>query len=137
MNLDPNICALGGNDIIVLRPLDCLRIDPVPIAQMVDTLGEIAAEEVICCALEDLTRHLRRISDFHAACDFTNVAARAKVVVDLADRIGLPILAKVARDVTVCVANIDDTAVAATVARLIRLADLALFEVGTRQNQGG
>ena len=40
------------------------------------------------------------------------------------------------RDVVISVRNSDDMAVAATVARLTRIADVALFEVGNIQDQG-
>lgn len=136
MKHDPTLKARDCAQVFLLRPRDTLRVDPVPIAQMVDALGEIGAEEAICLKLEDLTRHMRRICDFHNTCDFEGLATRAKSVVDLGDCIGLPLLAKVARDVVISVRNSDDMAVAATVARLTRIADIALFEVGNMQNQG-
>ncbi|WP_377510548.1 hypothetical protein [Octadecabacter sp. R77987] len=136
MKHDPTRDMRDCAQVFLLRPRDTLRVDPVPISQMVDTLGEIGAEEAICNKLEDLTRHMRRIVDFHTACDFEGLATRARSVVDLADCIGLPLLAKVARDVVISVRNCDDMGVAATVARLARIADIALFEVGNLQDQG-
>lgn len=101
--------------------------------QQLDTLyaslGEYQAEEVICRAMEELAMRLALIERAYTEHELQSLAKGARGLVKIADQIGMSTLAKVARDVAICADREDRLALAATLARLLRISDRSLMAV--------
>lgn len=83
-------------------------------------------DDLICAGLEELSRHLKWLDNDYQSCRFERLEARGRSIVMLADQLGLRCVGQVAADVVFCVASRDETALAATLSRLMRLVTQAL-----------
>lgn len=95
-------------------------------ALMFSGLGADDHGEGICAGLEELSRHLRWLDEDYQSGQFHRLAARARSVVQLADQLGLRQIGQVAADVLYCLDGAEETALAATLSRLMRLMTMAL-----------
>lgn len=103
-----------------LVPQDAVRMDGGAVRDLMRNWGTQNVEELMCSAMEDLLRHTARMEEAYQACEFDTLLRRVSDVAEIADRIGLYALGRVAADVAVCAGQGDDTALAATLSRLMR-----------------
>lgn len=92
-------------------------------------LGQQAAEDVVCRALEEMAARLSQIDKSYCAGEWSDLRKNARGLGAIADQLGIMLLAKVARDVKDCVDLGDPVATAATLARLMRVGEASLTEV--------
>lgn len=112
-----------------LRPAEAVRLDRGRIAALYGSAGEHQADEIIGRAMEELALRLALVERAHAARDLRQVAKRSHGLVAIAEQLGMTAVAEVAGAVEICAARGDRTALAATLARLARLADHSLTAV--------
>lgn len=82
--------------------------------------------DLICAGLEEMSRHLKWLDDDYQSGEFDRLETRARSIVVLADQLGLRRVGQVAADVVYCIDGPDETALAATLSRLMRLMTQAL-----------
>ncbi|SEN31955.1 hypothetical protein SAMN04488003_11339 [Loktanella fryxellensis] len=112
--------------------LECIRnpvIDPGPLSQIYRDLGERAAEETICQALEDLAIRLNRLQDLRSIAGFADLARQSDRMAVIALGIGLTEVVTAARHVADCARQTDSVALEATLSRLERGFDLAISQI--------
>jgi len=97
-------------------------------------LGPRAAEDVVCRAFEEISARLGRAERDFRAAHFADMRKGCRGLVGIAEEVGMPLMARVARDVTACIDAGDGTALGATFARLLRVADQALCEIWDMQD---
>lgn len=97
-------------------------------------LGQHAAEDVVCRALEEMAARLSHIEKSYRAGDWDDLRKNARGLGAIADQLGITILAQVARDVKTCVETGDLVALASTLARLMRVGESSLTEVWDMQD---
>jgi len=97
-------------------------------------LGYDGGEAAICAAMEDLATLLRRAGEVWRAADVDMLDLCARQIMAIADRIGMVTLARVAGDVAALCAGVDDAALGAAVARMMRLGDGSLLAVWQAQD---
>lgn len=117
------------NQPIRLRPDEPVRLDRGRLGALYASVGEVAAEEIICRAMEELALRLALIERAYAAGELAPLAKGARGLVAIADQVGMGLLARVAADVAVCAARVDGPALGAVLARLMRISDRSLTEV--------
>ena len=83
-----------GN-LMVLAMQEPVRVDARRLAEIVDELGETAANDVICLALEQLAQALSDVRHAALTGDMAGLAARAEMLSRLAWQVGLVSLAAV------------------------------------------
>lgn len=113
----------------VLRHDESIRLDPDRLVALYSDLGETGAERVICRAMEELAARLTEIQRF---VDERNAAAMqrsARLLIGVAEQVGMPTFARVAGDVLRTSDAGDVAAQAATLARLVRIGDRSLNAV--------
>ena len=120
-----------------LTPVEKVRLDNIQLVELYDRLGPIAAEDFISTTMEDLAVQLAKLGRAYHADQFTEVRQVAKQICDLADRIGMQIVAHVAADVAELSVRNDGAAFAATVARLERVGETSLMAVWELQGLSG
>lgn len=113
----------------ILRHEEIVRIDPDRLTELFVNLGETAAEEFICRAVEDLAIKISEIKHASLEKRFDLLQFNTEQVTEVATRVGLTSLARVALDVDYCLKTKTDTALSATVARLIRIGEMSLLKV--------
>ncbi len=97
-------------------------------------LGEAGAEDVVCRALEELAARLSHTERCYREARLPDMRKSARSLIAIAEQVGMQLLANVARDVTLCVDDGDQIAVAATLARLLRIGEHSLSEVWHTQD---
>lgn len=113
----------------VLAVQEPVRIDARRLAEIVNELGEAAAQAIICAALEQMATALAATRDAALAGDTAELSERAEQLSRLAWQVGLPSLAGVAVDVMDCAERRDATGLAATLARMMRIGNRSLTEI--------
>lgn len=106
-----------------------VRVDVRRLSEIVDELGESAAQSIIGAALEQLATALKCTREAAMAGRMVDLIERAEMLSRLAWEIGLPTLAGVAVDVMACAERRDETSLAATLARLMRIGNRSLTEI--------
>ena len=114
------------DNVIVLCPSEVISIEPPPILYATETqsVGLIApfAED----AVEDMVVCLAGIEAAWAAGEFQRLQVTLVKIIDLADRTGLNDVAQVAAQAEALVDGLDEVALAAVVARLVRVGEASL-----------
>lgn len=113
----------------VLGHDEVIRIDSDRLTDLYAELGEAAAEDVICRAMEELAVRLSHAERMYREADVELLRKSVRSMAAIADQIGLHLLARVARDVTATIDRADMIALAATLARLLRIGDRSLTAI--------
>lgn len=113
----------------VLGHDEVIRIDSDRLTDLYVELGEAAAEDVICRAMEELAVRLSHAERMYREADVELLRKSVRSMAAIADQIGLHLLARVARDVTATIDRADMIALAATLARLLRIGDRSLTAI--------
>ncbi len=120
--------------ITLLRQNEVVHVNPDRLAELYNQLGESGAEDVICRALEELAARLSKTETSFREKRYHDMRKSARSLVAIAEQIGMSLLAQVALDVTFCVDAGDTTALAATMARLLRIGERSLTEIWALQD---
>ena len=114
---------------MVLAVQEPVRIDARRLDEIVGELGETAAHNIVCVALERLATALDETRAAAMEGEQAVLLSRAELLSRLAWQVGLTSLTAVALDVAACAERRDATALAATLARLMRIGNRSLTEI--------
>lgn len=106
-----------------------VRIDARRVGDIVNELGETAAQNVIGLALEQLAMALTAVDDAIVKGDMADTVAHADRLSRLAWQVGLTSLAGVAVDLGSCAEGRNLAALAAVRARLMRVGSRSLTQI--------
>lgn len=112
-----------------LGVVEPIRVDAGRIQNIVNELGEVAAEGVIQMALEQMATSVEGLLDSAKRGDEDAIVAQAERLSRLAWQVGLVSLAGVAIDVADCARRNEAVALTATLARAVRVANRSLTEI--------
>lgn len=112
-----------------LRRNERVQIDSTRVTTLFNRLGEGAAEDAVCRAMEELAVRLATTQTVREMGDMARVAKVARGMIGIAEEVGLVSLARVASDVALCATAGDETAMGATLARLVRVGDKSMTEI--------
>ena len=112
-----------------LRQRELVQLDTARLETLYRQLGAAAAEDVVCRALEEIATRLARAERDYRAGHFAGMRKDCRSLIAMADQVGMALLARVAGDVTACIDAGDATALGATFARLVRIAEGSLSEI--------
>lgn len=115
--------------VAVIAVEEPVHIDTHRVGDIVDELGEHAAQNVIGLALEQIATGLSTIETAFARDDLVQVSDRAGRLARLAWQVGLVTLSGIAVDVAACCNLRDRPALAATVARLLRVGNRSVTQI--------
>ncbi|KRS19829.1 hypothetical protein [Roseovarius indicus] len=115
--------------VTLLRQSETVRLDPDRLDELFLQLGHQAAEDVVCRALEELAARLTHVERFYRQGKMRDMRKCARSLGAIADQLGMEALARVARDVSGCSDAGDAVALAATLARLLRVGEVSLTEI--------
>ena len=121
-------------DIAQLKPTEQVRVDPDQLSGLYAELGEIAAEEIVCRAMEELALRLAHCDRLYRGGDLQYLRKSSRSLIAIADQIGMNKLSRVANDVTQCIDAGDDAALSATLCRLMRIGEASLTAIWDLQD---
>lgn len=121
--------------VTLLKQRESVRLDADRIEALYLQLGEANAEDVVCRALEELALRLGHAERCYRAAQLSCMRKCSRSLIAISEQIGMPLLARVADDVTQCIDTGDRNALAATFARLLRIAECSLCEIWEMQDR--
>ncbi len=119
--------------VTLLQQQERVRLDAGRLETRYHQLGDRGGEDVVCRALEEIAARLAQAEHDFRATRFAEMRKGCRSLIAMADQVGMPLLARVAGDVTGCIDTGDGTALAATFARLSRIAERSLCEIWDMQ----
>ena len=123
--------------VTVLRVEEGARFDPDRLEVLCSQFGEHRAEQLVAQSLDDITHHLAALKASAQTVDLTAIAGPTQHLFDAADLIGMISLKRVASDVLECLDGSNDVALAATLARLMRIGDQSIRAVWDLEDLSG
>lgn len=113
----------------LLRHEEGVRLDPDRLVALYSELGERGAEEVMARAMGDLAARLNEMQRLADEGDDAALMRSARILAKGAAQIGMSSFARVANDVIATTRRGDWIAQAATLARLVQIAERSLCAV--------
>ena len=120
--------------IIQLKPAEQIRVDSEQLSGLYTNLGEVAAEDIVCRAMEELALRLAHCDRLYRGNDLRGLRKSSKSLVAIAEQIGMNKLARVALCVTDCVDAEDTIALSAVFSRLLRTGEASLTAIWDLQD---
>ena len=115
--------------ITLLNQKESISVDPDRLEELYAQLGDPAAGDIICRAMEEIAARLAYADKCYGQGTRDDLHKNARGLAAIAEQIGMQLLARVARDVAQSVRSGDQVALAATFARLLRVGDRSLCDV--------
>lgn len=116
-------------NVAALAMTELVSLDERRLQDIVNELGEVAAEGLIQLALEQMALAVQALQADARSDDGRAIAAQAERLSRLAWQVGLVTLAGVAVDIADCASRRDRVALQATLARMGRVADRSLTDI--------
>ena len=123
-----------SDHVAVLPREEPVRLDRARLGELCARMGEAEAEELVCRAMEELAVRLSFTERQFRHGKWSEMRQSARALATIADRIGMPALARVAGDVIGCADRRDEIAAAAVVARLVRVGERSLSAIWDMQD---
>lgn len=112
-----------------LKPVEKVRLDNGKLEKLYNSMGAVAAEDMISRAMEELAVRLAKVKKTYDARQMDELQTVARSIATISDQVGMAMLSSVARDVQSLAQKNDGTALAATTARLGRLGEHTLMTI--------
>lgn len=120
--------------VTMLAPEEPARLDIETLSDLYGDMGPRAAEEAVCRAMEELALRLAGAEKAWQAHDWTAMEVSLRRLIAIAQQIGMVGIVRVARDTRDCLTRGDTVALAATLARLLRMGERSLLALWDRQD---
>ena len=127
----PRFISTGAavDQVVLLAPQDTIRMNRARLGELYRRLGDSGAEDIIARAVDALAARVAQCQRLHRAGRTEEMRRNLQAQIAIADQIGLLSLSHAARDVLCCAGRDDAVALAATLARLLRIGDLSFSAV--------
>jgi hypothetical protein len=113
---------------------EVITLDPHKLTELCVQHGEAGAEDIVGNAIETLSIGLAKVERAYVEQDLKSLAQHAASLLPIADDIGMTTFSNVADDVIICARAAEIMPLAATLSRLIRIADKSLTAVWDMEN---
>ncbi|MDQ2089634.1 hypothetical protein [Marimonas arenosa] len=121
-------------EVTILAQDEAVRLDAEKLEALYRQLGDVSAEDIVCRAMEELAVKLAQVERHYREGRAGEMRKTARMIVAIAEQIGMQMLARVAGDAVRCLDHRDEIALAAVLARLIRTGERSLTEVWELQD---
>jgi hypothetical protein len=120
-----------------LEPKERVALDRGPIEEMCRTLGLERAEVMVGGAMEELAVWLSRAEKLRRSGQREELGRLVTRIGPVAERLGMPLLGQMARELRVLCATADDAALAAVTGRMVRIGEASLVAIWDLQDLSG
>ncbi|MEP3636701.1 MAG: hypothetical protein ABJM43_16445 [Paracoccaceae bacterium] len=121
-------------ELLLIKPTEFVRVDSEKLGKLYSDMGDSAAEDVVCRAMEELALRLAHCDRLYRANNMDDLRKSSRSLIAIADQIGMTKLARVAGDVTECIDDSNGVALAATLGRLMRIGEGSLTAIWDLQD---
>lgn len=121
-------------ELAVLHHEEGVRLNPDCLVALYEALGEDGANQVVARVMRELNARLAELQRHAESDDLAALIRTARMLVKVADQIGMMTFARVAADVIAATEAGNSAARAATLARLQRIGDRSLNAVWKLRN---
>ncbi|MBU2981587.1 hypothetical protein KO498_07130 [Lentibacter algarum] len=111
-----------------------VQLDADKLEELYEQLGDSAAEDVVCRAMEELAVRLAQAERLYRAGKVPDMRKCVRSLGAIATQVGMSALTRVARDVVACIDSCDANALAAVHQRLLRTGESSLTEIWELQD---
>ncbi|MEO9649564.1 MAG: hypothetical protein ABJ360_14240 [Roseobacter sp.] len=115
--------------VLKIKLTETVHVDQDKLGALYVQLGEAAAEDVVCRAMEELALRMSHCARLHDSGQWDDLRKCARSLIAIAEQIGMLVLARVAEDVLEALDARDVPAIAATLARLLRIGEQSLTAI--------
>ncbi len=122
------------SQVMKIRPSESVQVDQERLGALYMQLGEANAEDVVCRAMEELALRMAQCERLYRENRLSELRKNARSLIAIADQIGMSSLGRVAGDVTLCIDDKDEVALAATLSRLLRIGERSLTAIWDHQD---
>lgn len=112
-----------------IKPKESVDVDQDRLSALYAQLGETSAEDVVCRAMEELALRLSHCERLYRTSSWVELRKSVRSLIAIADQIGMSALSSVAGNVTECIDDKNDVALAATLGRLMRIGEESLTAI--------
>jgi hypothetical protein len=126
-----------GDQMLNVRKLlinEAVALDPHKLTELCVMHGEAGAEAIVGRTIEALSIGLAKVERAYVEQDLKSLADHASTLLPLAEEIGMTTFSNVTDDVITCARAAEIMPLAATLSRLIRIADKSLTAVWDMEN---
>ena len=120
--------------VLKIRLNETVKVDQDRLGALYAQLGEAAALDVVCRAMEELALRLSHCSRLHSAGHWDEMRKCTRSLIAISEQIGMLVLARVAGDVIETLDAGDLPATGATFARLLRIGEQSLTAIWDLQD---
>ena len=120
--------------VLKIRLCEKVCVDQDRLSALYAELGEAGAEDVVCRAMEELALRLSHCSRLHAAGELNELRKCVRSLIAISEQIGMLLLAQVSKDVIFTIDDSNHAAIAATLARLLRIGEQSLTAIWDLQD---
>jgi len=117
-----------------MKPKEVANVDYDRLNELYTQLGQSNAKDIVCRAMEELALRLTHCDKLYRDKALGDLHKSAKSLVAIADQIGMPAVSSVAGNVTICIDCENTIALAARVARLLRIGEESLAVIWDLQD---
>ena len=110
------------------------NLDQEQLGALYAQLGALGAEDVVRRAMEELALRLSHVERLYRRDELPELRKSVRSLVAIAEQIGMQKVARVAQDVSHCIDQCDDVALASTLARLLRVGERSLTAIWDMQD---
>ncbi len=128
---------IWGIDMVVaeLRPNSAVKVEQDRLEQLYEQLGQSGADGVVSRAMEELAIRLAKVEGCYKRGELEEMQRAARSMIAISEQIGMVTFAQVAEDVKSLAMSQDGAALAACVARLMRIGENSLLAVWDYQGE--
>lgn len=120
--------------VLKLAHVEPVRLDRSQLEVLYQSLGPVGADKVVSHALEEIAVALSGLGRAYREGRFDDLRQAVHGLIALGQQVGMPMLARVARDVLELSTSHDSAAFGATLARLERIGESSLLAVWDLQD---
>ncbi|UYV37076.1 hypothetical protein N4R57_19255 [Rhodobacteraceae bacterium D3-12] len=121
-------------NVTILAQSEAVRVDADKLEALYAQLGDVSAEDIVCRAMEELAVKLAQSERLYREGRRADMHKTARSIAAISEQIGMLMLARVAKQVTECIESGDEIALAAVLARLVRIGERSLTEIWELQD---
>ncbi|WP_322867637.1 hypothetical protein U5922_016365 [Aquicoccus sp. G2-2] len=121
-------------NVSILAQDEPVQVDSAKLEALYRQLGDASAEDIMCRAMEELAVRLSQAEAFFRGGKTEDLRKTARLIAAISEQIGMQMLSVVGTHVVQCIEAGDDIALAAVLARLIRVGERSLTEIWELQN---
>lgn len=121
-------------NVTILAQSEAVSLDEAKLEALYSQLGDVSAEDIVCRAMEELAVKLAQAERLYREGRREEMRKTARSIAAISEQIGMLMLARVALQVTQCIESGDETALAAVLARLVRIGERSLTEIWELQD---